>query len=141
MLAFWACGAEAAALFGVRLATPEHWVPLGCAGLGLVSRLTAGLAAEAHPAAAVEVGYPGAGRVELVALPRAYTDLHADLSERLSCSVASLAAGGSADEPQACVCLLCGACLNSHGKGRATAHAAQCGHGVGLFFLLHVNKE
>ena len=68
--------------------------------------------------------YPApVGPFRLVALPMAYTDLHLELT-----------AATPSEHPA--LCLTCGAVLDGDGKGRCTAHAAACGLGRGMFFLL-----
>ena len=57
-------------------------------------------------------------------LPKAYTDLYAELSEmRPNCE-------------HIAVCLVCGQVLDAGGKGQCTKHAYECGAGTGMFFLL-----
>ncbi|CAN0485245.1 unnamed protein product, partial [Laminaria digitata] len=65
--------------------------------------------------------------IDLVTLPHAYTDLHAEVSAR---------AGEGVSQPA--VCLVCGDVLDAGGGGRCTLHARLCGCGDGLFFLLQV---
>lgn len=60
-------------------------------------------------------------------LPRAYTDLHSEVSS---------IAGPECSHPA--VCLVCGDVLDANGGGRCTQHAQACGGGVGLVFLLQV---
>jgi hypothetical protein len=63
-------------------------------------------------------------RLSVTAMPTSYTDLYAELGRLLP------------DCEQTAVCLVCGQVLNAGGKGECTRHAAQCGAGAGLFFLL-----
>lgn len=62
-------------------------------------------------------------RPELVPLPQAYTELHTDLTSKIS-----------SENPA--VCLVCGDVMCAGGKGACTRHAVHCGAGVGIFFLL-----
>lgn len=62
-------------------------------------------------------------RPELIALPKAYTELHAELTAQIV-----------SEHPA--VCLVCGHVLCAGGKGICTRHAASCGDGTGVFFLL-----
>ncbi|CAM9397496.1 unnamed protein product [Chrysoparadoxa australica] len=69
------------------------------------------------------LGYPNAVRNTLQRLPMAYTELHADLVARSSWEHPAL-------------CLICGKVLSARGTGQCTRHAATCGQGVGVMFLL-----
>jgi Proteolysis_6 C-terminal len=57
-------------------------------------------------------------------IPTSYTDLYAELGTILP------------DCEQTAVCLICGQILNAGGRGECTRHAAKCGAGAGIFFLL-----
>eukprot|EP00550_Attheya_septentrionalis_P012964 CAMPEP_0198304944 /NCGR_PEP_ID=MMETSP1449-20131203/57651_1 /TAXON_ID=420275 /ORGANISM="Attheya septentrionalis, Strain CCMP2084" /LENGTH=2807 /DNA_ID=CAMNT_0044007473 /DNA_START=500 /DNA_END=8923 /DNA_ORIENTATION=- len=57
-------------------------------------------------------------------LPTSYTDLYAQLGPIFP------------DSEQTALCLVCGEVLNAGGKGECTKHAAACGGGAGIFFLL-----
>jgi hypothetical protein len=57
-------------------------------------------------------------------IPTSYTDLYAELGTILP------------DCEQTAVCLICGQVLNAGGRGECTRHAAKCGAGAGIFFLL-----
>ena len=57
-------------------------------------------------------------------LPTSYTDLYAELG--VLCP----------DSEQTALCLICGEVLNANGKGECTKHAAKCGAGACMFFLL-----
>ena len=59
----------------------------------------------------------------LVRLPRAYTELHSELTAQTP-----------SEHPA--VCLACGLVLCGDGKGECTRHAAHCGGGCGVYFLL-----
>jgi hypothetical protein len=57
-------------------------------------------------------------------LPTSYTDLYAELG--VLCP----------DSEQTALCLICGEVLNANGRGECTKHAAKCGAGACIFFLL-----
>jgi len=65
-----------------------------------------------------------ATRLHLRELPTSYRDFYVELS-RLS-----------PHTEQTTQYLVCGAVLNAGGRGECTGHAARCGAGSGLFFLL-----
>ncbi|CAN0530175.1 unnamed protein product, partial [Ectocarpus sp. 8 AP-2014] len=44
--------------------------------------------------------------------------------------------GGGSGAGHPAVCLVCGEVLDASGRGECTRHAAECGCGTGLFFLL-----
>lgn len=79
-------------------------------------------------------------------MPHAYTELHAQVSSSSSSSLSnndnndnsssSNSGGSGAGHPA--VCLVCGEVLDASGRGECTRHAAECGCGIGLFFLLQV---
>jgi hypothetical protein len=73
--------------------------------------------------------YPWNVPFTLAPLPLDYTELHLDLMNRMGAAVAE-------KELKPALCLLCGEVLDADGKGLCTAHAKQCGLGVGMFFLL-----
>jgi hypothetical protein len=80
---------------------------------------------------------PSLARFELAVLPPSYTDLHCDLVQQLSDTLSSSGqAASDKGEVRPALCLLCGAVLDANGRGQCTAHAAACGHGSGVFFLL-----
>jgi len=62
-------------------------------------------------------------RPELIPLPKAYTELHTELTSRIT-----------SEHPA--ICLVCGEVLCAEGKGACTRHAVGCGAGIGIFFLL-----
>lgn len=68
-----------------------------------------------------------APKIDLVRLPHAYTELHAEVISR---------ARGRGSHPA--VCLVCGEILEAQGAGECTRHASMCGSGIGVFFLLQV---
>ncbi|CAN0458875.1 unnamed protein product, partial [Hapterophycus canaliculatus] len=84
-------------------------------------------------------------QIELVQLPHAYTELHAQVSSSTS---SNNTGGGSGDGSgviggagvgrvsHPAVCLVCGEVLDASGRGQCTKHVKECGCGVGLFFLL-----
>ncbi|CAN0029636.1 unnamed protein product, partial [Sphacelaria rigidula] len=76
--------------------------------------------------------FPAPRKIELVRLPHAYTELHAEISS--SDLGHTMSEGGRAAHPV--VCLVCGQVLDANGRGECTMHAKSCGCGVGIFFLL-----
>ncbi|CAB1103163.1 unnamed protein product [Ectocarpus sp. CCAP 1310/34] len=96
--------------------------------------------------------FPSPVKIDLVRLPHAYTELHAQVSSSSSSSSSSSfsnndnndnsnsssnnsnSGGSGAGHPA--VCLVCGEVLDASGRGECTRHAAECGCGTGLFFLL-----
>lgn len=70
-----------------------------------------------------------APKIDLVRLPRAYTELHAEVISR---------SRGRGSHPA--VCLVCGEILEAQGAGECTRHASMCGSGIGVFFLLQVTR-
>ena len=83
----------------------------------------AAVAAIAHAGRRVLNFVPAGGTIELVQLPRAYTELHSYLTSLT-------------ESEHPAVCLVCGEVLDADGKGQCTKHAKTCGLGVGTFFLL-----
>lgn len=78
--------------------------------------------------------FSGIKQIELVHLPNAYTELHAEITS--SNLTYAMTEGGRATHPA--VCLVCGVVLDANGRGECTLHASSCGCGVGIFFLLQV---
>lgn len=89
-----------------------------------------------------------ARQIDLVRLPHAYTELHAQVSAckngGSSGGEGGAAAGGGAAGADRvghpAVCLVCGEVLDASGRGACTRHARDCGCGLGLFFLLQVGR-
>lgn len=89
-------------------------------------------------------------QIELVRLPHAYTELHAQVSSSTTSSNSNTSGGGGEEGNgvlggagagrvgHPAVCLVCGEVLDASGRGQCTRHARECGCGVGLFFLLQV---
>lgn len=85
---------------------------------------------------------PSALQIELVRLPHAYTELHAQASTHNNGGEggASGAAAGADRVGHPAVCLVCGEVLDASGRGACTRHARDCGFGLGLLFLLQVGR-
>lgn len=70
--------------------------------------------------------YPFPSRPKLFSLPPSYTQLHSQLTTISGCSFPAL-------------CLICGAVMDSNGKGKCAAHSKNCSKDGGIMFLLQVS--